>query len=146
MTGRKRPEADVRRNSKNSVQISILGKQDVLHPFVDHFLKNAETVEVLRAVVVLDMDHHDVVHARLVVDSFQAIREHVVGTDDLNLLFLGVTAPGGEPDIFPGDAFNEEYVRVSSSRHQTFGVRSVSPKGEYTPVRFSREPVRIGML
>ncbi len=53
---------------RDSVQVPILGEQDVLDAFVDHLLEDPQAIEILRIVVILNMDHHDVLHPRLIVN------------------------------------------------------------------------------
>ncbi len=52
-----------------SVEISVLCKEDVRDAFIDHLLQHAQAVEVVWTVVVLNVDHHDVLYTRLIVDS-----------------------------------------------------------------------------
>ena len=54
--------------TKSSVQVPILGEQNVLDAFVDHLLKDTQAIEIVRSVVILNMDHHDVLHPRLIVN------------------------------------------------------------------------------
>lgn len=60
-------------NGRNSLQILALVKitirrlQNIRHALVNHLLQYAQPVEVFGAVIVLHVDHHDVLHAAIVL-------------------------------------------------------------------------------
>ena len=51
--------------SNRSVQVAVLGLQDILDARVPHLVTHTQAVEVLGVCVVLDVDHDDLLHAGL---------------------------------------------------------------------------------
>jgi hypothetical protein len=75
------------------VEITILRLKYVRHTLVLHFFKHAEPVEVLWAVIVLHMNHHDLLDAGIVLKLFHIAREHMIGTDRFDLLLYSIATP-----------------------------------------------------
>ena len=92
----------------------------------------AQAIKVVRIIVILSVDHDDVLYTGLVIDLFQAFREHVVCTDDFDLFFFGVTAPSGEFDVLSRNAFHKKNVSILRGSSETFRISPVSTKCEYS--------------
>ena len=93
-----------RRSQGRSVKIPICSLQNIDNAFVDHLLNDAEAVEIIRIIVVLNMNHHDV----LTLEFFHIAWEHVICANGFDFLLLGTSAPRCKLDVFARDPFNKQ--------------------------------------
>ena len=120
--------------------------QDIRYTFVNHLLQNTQPVEIFWAVIVLHVDHHDVLHTAIVLQLLHVLWKHVIGTDDFDLFFFGLTAPRRELDVLAGDPFDEQNIGIFGCVHQPFRIVAITAKNENTTVRFGGEPISVGIL